>query len=438
MKDVGEDVSNHNKIFKSIACSNLKPGDALVNTGHVVLFRRWLNHTTGQFDVWHARGTIYGTLENSMTFVNDYTPTSMEKGFRTTDSSSVYYCLRRKNLVADPPIDDNDDDDNDDDTVIIDDDDENDADVYPGFNSACSLRPEMSERIPSNSARGASIWNAYGGYLETRAGELNVNVEDLVAVLQIESGGKGFDKNTGKPILRFENHVFKRELENQGVYDSNLFAQHFRFDSTRGWQGHMYRGGTLGNPVGEWKTFHGNQAEENVVLQLAVSWNEEAAYRSASYGLPQIMGFNYAMMDQPSAKTMYELFSQSIESQIDGLFAFLQNSVKSCSGLHTNRVAAIDHLRTVPPSYVKFACNYNGSGRKEYYGSKIQEAAETFRSYTITSVQPSSGSSTSCTVKGMSGFCVDEALCQGRSEPGYCPGAGNIKCCIGCDGAGSA
>ena len=91
MKDVGEDVSNHNKIFKSIACSNLKPGDALVNTGHVVLFRRWLNHTTGQFDVWHARGTIYGTLENSMAFVNDYTPTSMEKGFRTTDSSSVYY-----------------------------------------------------------------------------------------------------------------------------------------------------------------------------------------------------------------------------------------------------------------------------------------------------------------------------------------------------------
>ena len=310
-------------------------------------------------------------------------------------------------------------------------------DVFPGFNSACSLRPDMSERIPSTSARGASIWNSYGGYLQTRASDLGVNVEDLVAVLQIESGGKGFDKNTGKPILRFENHVFKRELENQGVYDANLFAQHFRFDSVRGWQGHEYRAGSLGNPTGVWKTFHGNQVRENEVLELAASWNEEAAYRSASYGLPQIMGFNYGMMNQPSAKTMYELFSQSIESQIDGLFAFLQNSVKSCSGLHSNRVAAIEHLKTNPPNYVKFACNYNGSGQKELYGQRIQDAAETFRSYAIVSVQASTGSSTSCTVKGIQGFCVDEAQCNGRTESGYCPGAANIKCCIGCNGAGA-
>ena len=438
MKDVDEDATNHNKIFKSIPCTNLKPGDALVNTGHVVLFRRWKNKTLGGFDTWESKGTIYGTIESTKSFL-DFSPYSMNKGFRTTDSSTTYYCLRRKNLAEDedeeiiitpPGHEDDDDDDNDDES-----DDEIDQDVFPGFNSACSLRPEMSQRIPDTNFRGASIWNIYGAYLQSRASELGItHIEALVAVLQIESGGKGFDKITGKPILRFENHVFKRELQTQGVYDESTFDQHFRFDSVRGWQGHMYRGGSLGNPSGEWKTFHGNQQRENEVLNLAASWNEEAAYRSASYGLPQIMGFNFAMMGQNSAKVMYTLFTQSIENQLDALFAFLQNSVKSCTGLHSNRVAAIEHLKTNPPNYVKFACNYNGSGQKEYYGERIREAAELFNSYTMTSVQASTGSSTACTVKGIQGFCVDDAKCNGRSESGYCPGAANIKCCIDCDG----
>ena len=93
--------------------------------------------------------------------------------------------------MADPPNDDDNDDNDNDDDVIIDDDDENDADdVYPGFNSAFLF--VKKERIPSNSARGASIWNTWR--ILKLALKLNVNVEDLVAVLQIESGGKGFDK----------------------------------------------------------------------------------------------------------------------------------------------------------------------------------------------------------------------------------------------------
>lgn len=435
MKDTpGEGVTNHNKIFESIPCSTLRPGDAMVNTGHIVLFRRWTNRTSGNFDVWEEKGTVYGTIESAKAFVEEYSSHSDEKGFRTTDSSSTYYCLRRKNLVADEDEDDGDQrpDDGDDSQPDDGEEDDNENDIFPGFNSACSLRPEMTARIVGESGRSAGIWNAYGGYLQTRANELGVNVEDLVAVLQIESGGKGFDKTTGKPILRFENHVFKRMLETLGAYDQDLFDKHFRFDSNQGWLGHTYRGGSLGSPTGEWRTFHGDQTRENDVLALAASWNAEAAYRSASYGLPQIMGFNYGMMNHASAMEMYESFAASIERQLDGLLAFLSASVKSCSGLHTDSVAAIEHLRTSPPDYVKFACNYNGGGQKEYYGGRIEDAATVFRSYERTSVQPATGSSTSCSVDGISGFCVDDALCDGRSEPGYCPGASNIKCCIGC------
>eukprot|EP00940_MAST-03C_sp_MAST-3C-sp2_P001179 g1179.t1 len=61
IKDAGPD---ENKLFKSIACSELLPGDALVNNGHIVLFRKWSNKEAGQFYVWHESGSTSGTVQD--------------------------------------------------------------------------------------------------------------------------------------------------------------------------------------------------------------------------------------------------------------------------------------------------------------------------------------------------------------------------------------
>jgi len=266
----------------------------------------------------------------------------------------------------------------------------------------------------------------YGGYLKKKADEIGgVPMEAMVAVLQIESGGKGIDKNTGKPVTRFENHIFSDQLKDLGSYDATKFNQHFKYSSSKRWEGHTFNG----------ETFHGDQNKENEVLDFAKTWNEEAAYRSASYGLPQVMGFNYELLGYDSAVEMAAAFESSIEKQLDGFFAFIKNSKKPCNGLHESSESALHWLQQDPPNFVNFACNYNGSGQKEDYGKLIQAAASDFASFTKTDVTASvltTGSS--CTVRGggSEGLCGDDALCDGRTEPGFCPGGSNMKCCLPC------
>ena len=249
-------------------------------------------------------------------------------------------------------------------------------------------------------------------------------MEVIVAVLLVESGGKGIDKKTGKPVTRFENHVFEDELKKLGKFDQAEFDRHFTYNSKERWTGHTFNG----------KSFHGNQLNENKVLEFAKTISEEAAYRSASYGLPQVMGFNYALLGYDSAATMAAAFESSIKSQLDGFFAFIQNSKKSCPkyGLDDEK-SALHWLQQSPPDYVKFACNYNGGGQAKIYGELIKAAADAFKTFLKSDATANIlTSGASCTVRGKTGICGDDALCDGQAEPGFCPGANNIMCCLEC------
>jgi len=249
-------------------------------------------------------------------------------------------------------------------------------------------------------------------------------MEAMVAVLLIESGGKGIDKNTGKPVTRFENHIFSDQLKKLGLFDQAKFNQHFTYNSGERWKDHTFNG----------KSFHGSQSKENEVLEFAKTISTEAAYRSASYGLPQVMGFNYALLGYDSAATMAAAFESSIKNQLDGFFAFIQNSKKSCSKHgHSDKRSALHWLQQSPPDYIKFACNYNGSGQAGNYGKLIQAAADAFKTFVKSDATASIlTSGTSCTARGKTGICGDDALCDGRAEPGFCAGANNMKCCLKC------
>ena len=87
-------------VFSGIPCKDMLPGDALVNNGHIVLFRKWVSKPEGSFLVWEEKGTNYGTVESTKTF-KSWDPTSSAEGFKTKGSSSVYRCVKRANLAPD-------------------------------------------------------------------------------------------------------------------------------------------------------------------------------------------------------------------------------------------------------------------------------------------------------------------------------------------------
>jgi len=197
-------------------------------------------------------------------------------------------------------------------------------------------------------------YNKYGNLLMALSKELGIDMASAIAVIGVESGGKGFDD--GKVLIRFENHLFYRYWgkENEKVYND-----HFKFGSGKKWLGHMFRK----DPKGEWEKFHGDQDKEHEVLDFARKLDEELALKSISMGLPQILGSNSKIIGYDSIVEIYDNFNKDIRFHIFGLFDFLSPRM-------------IKYLRN--QEFVNFARYYNGAGQARRYGKYLQDYYEAF------------------------------------------------------------
>lgn len=204
----------------------------------------------------------------------------------------------------------------------------------------------------------AGIYNSKGAYLQRKASELGISTAAAAAVLQIESGGRGFHSESGKMIIRFENHIFWGQW---GSANPGTFREHFQFSSSQQWKGHKFRE----NPSDPWESFHGVQSKEWRVLELARSLDDTGALKSISMGAAQIMGFNYQTLGYASVQEMFASMSESLPAQLDGMFAFIQANNTCMNGLRSG-------------NYTQFARGYNGPGQAEHYGGLIASAAASY------------------------------------------------------------
>jgi hypothetical protein len=210
---------------------------------------------------------------------------------------------------------------------------------------------EPSNPITTGSAALQRSWNNFGGLLKTLAEGLGFHPAAAVAVLMAESGGSGFGAD-GRLKIRFENHVFKKQLK-----DDELFAQHFKYDSNQRWKSHYWRS----DPAGEWRRLHtrsAGQAEEWRVLDFARTLTDEGALLSISMGAPQVMGFNAKKVGHDTARSMFDEWKQGDGPQIRGLFAFIRSNNKMVTALASE-------------DWEAFAYRYNGSGQAAHYGEVI-------------------------------------------------------------------
>lgn len=229
-----------------------------------------------------------------------------------------------------------------------------------------TLEPADSEKLYPASGAGkteqqvAGIWNRLGGLLKPLADSLKIDPAVTVAVLAVESGGRGFGSD-GRMIIRFENHIF---YQRWGKEHEDVYRQHFTFSADKSWTEHQWRP-SADQP---WKTFHGNQAAEWEILEFACTLDDTAAKLSISMGGPQIMGFNYASLGYGSVQQMFDAFAASERAQVMGLFDFIQGRTTP-----SRRVTALQAL-----DFTEFAKLYNGPGQAETYGNLIRGCYEAF------------------------------------------------------------
>lgn len=153
---------------------------------------------------------------------------------------------------------------------------------------------------------------------------LRCDLPAIRAVAEIESAGSGFLPD-GQPRILFEAHVFSRLTEHK--YDAQ-----YPTISSRTWNRALYQGGV----------------DEHIRLGMACTLDRDAGLKSASWGMFQIMGFNYGAA---GFRTLQLFINAMYRTERDHLMAFV--AFIQYMGLD-------DELRA--HRWGAFAQGYNGPG----------------------------------------------------------------------------
>ena len=176
------------------------------------------------------------------------------------------------------------------------------------------------------------------------ANKLGVDVATLRAILQVETAGAGFDAKKRLKLL-FEPHIFYRQL-GPGPKRDEAVKKGLAYRKAR----------TRPYPP---------LSKRYDQIAAAIAIDETAALNSASWGLPQIMGFNHRAAGFQSAKAMVSSMLEGEGQQLEA-FTNLLSDWKLGDALR-NR------------DWRRFALKYNGpNALKHGYDKSLRAAFEKY------------------------------------------------------------
>lgn len=178
------------------------------------------------------------------------------------------------------------------------------------------------------------------------ARENGIHPAALLAVKLIESGTKSGFLDSGKPQILFEGHVFYKYLKaNVKSLDMNKLCAQYPNIVYPKWDKSKYFGGEK-----EWTR-----------LEQARKINLKYANYAASWGMFQVMGFNYKTCGCKNIDEFVEKMCTSQEQQLLLTLNFLKNS---------NLIVPLQKRQ-----WATFAKGYNGPGfAQNKYHIKLQAA----------------------------------------------------------------
>ena len=178
------------------------------------------------------------------------------------------------------------------------------------------------------------------------ARENGIHPAALLAVKLIESGTKSGFLDSGKPQILFQGHVFYKYLKaNVKSLDMNKLCAQYPNIVYPKWDKSKYFGGEK-----EWTR-----------LEQARKINMKYANYAASWGMFQVMGFNYKTCGCKSIDEFVEKMCTSQEHQLLLTINFLKNS---------NLIVPLQKRQ-----WATFAKGYNGPGfAQNKYHIKLQAA----------------------------------------------------------------
>jgi RHS repeat-associated protein len=177
--------------------------------------------------------------------------------------------------------------------------------------------------------------------LSAAATKLGVSIASVRAVYKVETGGNAFRDNGDAKIL-FERHYFHNYTDG-------------KYDNTNPEISNAKRGG------------YGKYSEQIGKLNTAVSLDEGAGYKSASYGGFQIMGANFKEAGFDTVKEFAStMMSKDEDKHLTAFVSFIMSNDKLLKALQDGNWAA-------------FAKIYNGPSYKDNdYDTKLKTAYDDY------------------------------------------------------------
>lgn len=132
------------------------------------------------------------------------------------------------------------------------------------------------------------------------ASRINVGEDEIHAFMDVEASGSGFDAQ-GRPKMLREPHVFYRNLPAGPKRDKAV---------------------SLGLAYPKWRPGK-YPADSYPDLMRAMEIDEEAALKSCSWGLGQILGENHRMVGYDTVQDMVLAFMEDEENHLEAIVSFL-------------------------------------------------------------------------------------------------------------------
>lgn len=177
----------------------------------------------------------------------------------------------------------------------------------------------------------------------------NVEVAMIKAFAEVESGGKsGFGAN-GFPKIAFEGHIFRKYT-------------HKKYDKTYPLLSYPY----VKKAGPEWQKNNASDAKALESLNAAIKLDREAAYKACSWGMFQVMGFNYSDCGFSTVDDFVTSMKSGESGQLKAFIGFCSSTPGMKDALAKN-------------DFAKCASLYNG----EDYGDYNKRISNAYKKYSL-------------------------------------------------------
>lgn len=178
------------------------------------------------------------------------------------------------------------------------------------------------------------------------AKQLNISLAVLEAIISVEANAIGF-LGDGRVTILFERHVMYKQLKKKGYDVNRLMKDHPNIIN-------INAGGYLG------------RSAEHDRLNKAKQIDQESAIESTSYGLFQIMGIHWKLLNYQSAEEFERQMSQNEVNQLEAFVRFVTAQPNIHHALQNQ-------------DWQRFARLYNGPQySKNQYDLKLAKAYKSF------------------------------------------------------------